>query len=902
MLVKYMFEISKQKLNNYLTSLKELFVKNKRTLLIFTLVFLIVLDSGYCALSLSPDSKFLTITKILILLFNVVLIVFLFPRSKIKSYFWPRPKATVLLAGLLLLGFFFSMIINGEFKSIVSYVFIIISILNGFIIAILINIDKFYYYFNKILFFLCVFSLSFYIGYFLYRGGFSPLPNLHYGNHFYSNYFFIAFQKTGSSRMQSIFWEPGLFASFLLIGLSFELLYREKINYLYIIVFLVCLVLTFSTFAYLSFVFLILIFLNKKIKNRIFLYIIIGIVVTALLVFLLFSQQILMALANLFPTIFGKFVSTDSSVSFTTRVYSIIVNIRIFILNPFIGKGLVGATEIYNSYLLSDQYKYLMDSQTSTTFSLLAQIGILGLVPLVFIVISFLKNTKLSTLDSILFLFLYVLILNKEPHNSLLFDYVFMFLLVKTYIDKDDSCLIMEPIASDSFVTSIYKGSDSAVLKKGVTFSLISNLLSFVIGFLSIPCYTKYFNNDVVLGAWLAVLSVVGWAANFDFGISSSLKNKLIDSIASNDIKTQKKLISTAYLTTSAIALLVLLVSIPIVSLIDINTFIGAGSDSISPQLLRICIFIALIAVCFQFVLKNITSILQSHQKHHITVFFSLFTTIGIVAFTSIANFKTVSEQLLIISIVYLVASTVPYLVVSISYFTKSLKDVRPNIKFADKDSFSSITKIGLGFFVTQISLLLLNSINSILISSLYGSVSLVDYNKYSKLLTIIYSFYAMITIPFWAMIAKNFAEKNYKAINRLSKKLLIYFGIFSGLSFLLIPFTKAFLDVWLGDATIEVNYWFLIIITTEIVVEMFINCFSSIANGLSKIKYQAIVLLPSAIIKIPLTIFLANSLRDLSWSLIFLINIGLYLPACILMPILTFGFLKKKQKEVIAL
>ena len=87
---------------------------------------------------------------------------------------------------------------------------------------------------------------------------------------------------------------------------------------------------------------------------------------------------------------------------------------------------------------------------------------------------------------------------------------------------------------------------------RNVVLNMVNTLLvkggALVIALLTTPEYMRYFNNKSVLGVWYTMLSILTWVLYFDLGIGNGLRNKLVESIASGNIKKQKEYVSSAYI------------------------------------------------------------------------------------------------------------------------------------------------------------------------------------------------------------------------------------------------------------------------------------------------------------------------------------------------------------------
>lgn len=125
---------------------------------------------------------------------------------------------------------------------------------------------------------------------------------------------------------------------------------------------------------------------------------------------------------------------------------------------------------------------------------------------------------------------------------------------------------------------------------------------------------------------------------------------------------------------------------------------------------------------------------------------------------------------------------------------------------------------------------------------------------------------------PIWSMVTKAFEEKKYIWLNNLYQRLKkIGYGIII-LEFLFIPFLQPIMNIWLGNESIEVNYF------TAISFALFNGTFvmgsivSSIVCGLERMKLQALVYSVGVILKILLVILLYRMINN--WVIVIWGNI----------------------------
>ena len=112
-------------------------------------------------------------------------------------------------------------------------------------------------------------------------------------------------------------------------------------------------------------------------------------------------------------------------------------------------------------------------------------------------------------------------------------------------------------------------------------------------------------------GIWLTLNSTVAWLQVFDIGINNGLRNELTKSLAVNDIKGAKSLVSTAYVSLIFIFLPLLFVLLLLTSFVDWGELLKVA---INDDIL-LSIRIVIIYFCLRFILSTINIILLSDQR-----------------------------------------------------------------------------------------------------------------------------------------------------------------------------------------------------------------------------------------------------------------------------------------------
>lgn len=319
-------------------------------------------------------------------------------------------------------GLVFSMIVNEKSVTNFSYYRTISTFLSAFLITKIINFNSFVNLYIKILSILSVISLIvyFYVN-FIGSLGWSIFTNSNDVSYYNG---FINFVMVHSpERNTGVFWEPGIFSTFLIIGILFETIFKPQTNWYIVFLFLVTNITTLSTASYFLLIILILIGVNRS-KNSLY-RVLINIIIFIIMVFVwTYQVNIVNTLANYFPSIFGKLDVMNGSV--TTRIMGPWVDVNIFIENFFTGVG-------FSEYQLAWREiasSYGVVSQTSTLTYFMATLGVVGMIYVISIFYGILTFDSIKVMQRIFLLILFLFILTKEPHqNNLLMNTILFYFI-----------------------------------------------------------------------------------------------------------------------------------------------------------------------------------------------------------------------------------------------------------------------------------------------------------------------------------------------------------------------------------------------------------------------------------------------------------------------------------------
>ena len=406
---------------------------------------------------------------------------------------------------------------------------------------------------------------------------------------------------------------------------------------------------------------------------------------------------------------------------------------------------------------------------------------------------------------------------------------------------------------------SFIKGSDTRTIraKKNIAVSFIVKGISILIMFAMVPLLINQLNPEKY-GVWITFASLISWFSFFDIGLGNGLKNTLANKLATNDIPGAKKAISTAYISISVLALV--LVSIFIIG----NKYLNRANllnapDSLNSELSALSYFV-IISFFLQLVLKLISSIFDAIQMPAVS---GAITALGnllaiILILLIILVYK--SHSLLIYGIVLSTSPILAMLISTIYFFRKKHAYLSPSFRSFDRSMVKSLFGLGAKFFLIQITSIVLYSTNSFIIAHVVGVESVTTYDIAYKYAGIFQMAFTIILSPIWVASTDAYVSNNidwiYKAISKLNKVLFLI--VIASVIQLLV--SKQLYWLWIRDK-VSINYSLTLFMQIYFIVSMRGGIYCMVLNGIGKIKMQFIFNFAECLIHIPLAIILGKHL-----------------------------------------
>lgn len=398
--------------------------------------------------------------------------------------------------------------------------------------------------------------------------------------------------------------------------------------------------------------------------------------------------------------------------------------------------------------------------------------------------------------------------------------------------------------------------SRDKLIKKNILFSYVYKALDISLGFLLVPLILNYLNEEQY-GVWLLLFSLTGYFSFMDVGLSHGLRNKFAEAKAKDEFEKLRYYVSTTYALLAIIGVVFFIVFFIVNSFVNweriLNTKIMLNED------LSILSLFVFGAFSLQFVFKIILTILTADQRPSIINLQSFL--IKCLQVTTILILIRFTEgSLLMLGAAFSMIPVVSLIGLTIYYFSKDYKYIRPKMAYIDFSYLKDIMNVGVKFFFITVAAIVLFSTDNLIITQLYGPEQVTPYQIANKYFGMSLMLFAIIVQPLWSAVTDAFHKDDFNWIRNTMKKMNKIWLLFSAGTLVMLIISPYFFKIWLGDK-VHISFtlsffWFVFIVT-----QSYNMIYTYFINGVGKLKVQLYITTFSIIFNIPASIFLAKTL-----------------------------------------
>lgn len=405
-------------------------------------------------------------------------------------------------------------------------------------------------------------------------------------------------------------------------------------------------------------------------------------------------------------------------------------------------------------------------------------------------------------------------------------------------------------------ITRFFKTGHRRTLeaKKNVFISLGVKGISIAISLVLIPMTISYVDASQY-GIWLTLSSVIAWFTFFDIGFTQGLRNRFSEATASGDFQEAAKYVSTTY------AVLSLVFGAFWVLFFLVNYFLNWSSILNAPEEMSSELgMLALIVVSFfslQIVLKTINTIIIADQKPALSNFIDmlgqLFSLLCIYVLT-----LTTEGSLIKLGIAFGFIPLTILILSSFLLFRGRYHQFRPRLKNVDFSYAKDIMRLGIKYFIINISIVVIYQANNLIIAHIGEPKDVTIFNIAYKYLSVVLMTFAIVLAPFWSAFTeaytKNEIEWMLKTVSHLRKIAIAFMGVL----IVLVCFSGLAYHFWIGDL-VEVPFTITITIAVYIAMLIQTSLNTQLLNGIGAVKLQLVTYSVAMVFHVPLAMFLGE-------------------------------------------
>lgn len=420
---------------------------------------------------------------------------------------------------------------------------------------------------------------------------------------------------------------------------------------------------------------------------------------------------------------------------------------------------------------------------------------------------------------------------------------------------------------------------------------------SLAISVLLLPAYIDFFDNQVILGVWYTMLSILNWINLFDLGLGNGLRNRLPGFIENKEYSLARQYVSTTYIVMALLSIGICFTGLVVIPLLNWNTILNVSTDVITEGQLVSCVIIVFLGIVLHLAIKIVTSILYAIQKSAVVNLLSLLSNATVLLLVLTIPSLDLVNNLRNMAIINAVALNIPYIICTICLFSKPLKELIPSARFFNRKLIRDILNVGLTLLWLTLVFMVISSTNELLVTYLTSPDNVVEYQAYSKIFHTGAMLLTLALTPIWSAVTKAQAKGDYCWIRKIYKIFLLASGACFFVELCVIPLLQWLFDVWLGKGLIVANSGYALSFAILGTVMILHNVNTSIGNGMSYFRVQIIWMTVAAILFIPMSFMLVNVVG--SWIGVVWSAVICLIPYEIIAPYYTFREINRHIKSV---
>ena len=428
------------------------------------------------------------------------------------------------------------------------------------------------------------------------------------------------------------------------------------------------------------------------------------------------------------------------------------------------------------------------------------------------------------------------------------------------------------------------------IIKKNISLSIVYKAINMALVFITIPLLLNYLDKEQY-GVWATIFSLVNIMLYLEGALGNALKTKLSEALGNNDLVLAKEYISIAYIVLFAVTAAGVLITSALVFNIDLQRTLNTN---IEESQLKKAVFYLFFLMFVGFLLGIYKAIYYANKQSS-KVELAMLVYQSIILVSIIVVYSFFERSLIIISLIYGLASTLTAVFFTINFFS-GRKNLLPSIMVFNWQKAKKLLELSAGFLIIQLAMIVIFTFDNLIITSLLNPLEVTSYDIVLKVFQVFIMFSLIAQEPLWALYTEAYQKNDAKWIKKTLKNLNRAFLLFTSFMILMFFISDELIIIWTRK-DLMIAQMLIAFMCIFSLLRVYSSIYMTFLNSIGAIKLQVCLFALGAVVKIPLSIYLVKNTSLGSSGVIFASCISIIMLA-IFLPIQTSKILNKLKLE----
>ena len=381
--------------------------------------------------------------------------------------------------------------------------------------------------------------------------------------------------------------------------------------------------------------------------------------------------------------------------------------------------------------------------------------------------------------------------------------------------------------------------------------SAVTQGIRILVSIVSVSLLIGYLGNERY-GMWLTISSIIAVVRFADFGIGNGLLNAISEADGKDDRQMALQSVSSALLMLSLIALILGVVFAVAYRWVPWESVFNVSSSlAIQEAGPAIAIFALSFLVGMPLAVTQKTQI-GYQEGYWNDIWLTVGNVLGLVGLVLAMQLQVGTPELILVLVG---APVIALFINGLVLFGVRRPWLRPKFSEVSGTIARQLGRVGIQFFVIQLSAAIAYSSDRIVIAQIMGAEMVPHFAVPQRLFAIVSMVIGFILVPLWPAYGEALAQGDVSWIKAtLIRSVRLTLLVTVPASLLLVVFGRFLIDAWVGQA-VQTTFILLLGLGLWTVISSVGNAFAMVLNGMGIIRFQVVLAIIMALANLALSI-----------------------------------------------